>query len=72
LVIDDSIALSQRRHLLNQLRARSIRAECLLGIADCSHQLRVSDQAAFTSRRCTTPLRATGALSIGPKNPSLH
>jgi hypothetical protein len=50
LVIDDSIALSQRRHLLNQLRARSIRAECLLGIADCSHQLRVSDQAAFTSR----------------------
>ncbi len=50
LSIDDSIALGERRHLLNQLRARGVGTECLLGITDCSHQLRVPDQAALTSR----------------------
>lgn len=50
LVIDDSIALGQRRHLRNQLRAGGVWTECFLRIADCLHQLRVSDQAALTSR----------------------
>jgi len=50
LVVDDAVELGQRRHLLDQLRARGVRPECFLGVADRLHERRVPDQSALADR----------------------